>query len=49
MWIRTDDIGCCPEWIGRFIYIGKVVTGSIHDQFEGLCDLEEMIEDDFMT
>jgi hypothetical protein len=29
--------------------IGKDVTGSSHEQFGALCDLEEMIADDGMT
>jgi hypothetical protein len=31
------------------MWIGRDVTGSIHDQFEVLCGLEQMIEDDVMT
>jgi hypothetical protein len=29
--------------------IGDDVTGRFHDQFEVLCELEQMIEDDVMT
>jgi hypothetical protein len=29
--------------------IGKYVTGSFHDQFELICGLDQMIEDDVMT
>jgi hypothetical protein len=29
--------------------MGKDVAGIIHDKFEVLCGLEEMIEDDVMT
>jgi hypothetical protein len=28
------------------MWIGKEVTGSSHDQFEGICGLEQMIDDD---
>jgi hypothetical protein len=31
------------------MWIGKDVTGSFHDQFELLCGLDQMIEDDVMT
>jgi hypothetical protein len=31
------------------MWIGKGVTGSVHDQFEVLCGLEQMIEDDVMA
>jgi hypothetical protein len=31
------------------MFIGNDVTGSFHDQFEVLCELEQMIEDDVMT
>jgi hypothetical protein len=31
------------------MYIGEEVTGSFHDQFEVLCGLDQMIEDDVMT
>jgi hypothetical protein len=31
------------------MWIGKDMTGSFHDQFEVLCGLEQMIEDDVMT
>jgi hypothetical protein len=31
------------------MWIGKDVTGSFHDQFQKICELEEMIEDDVMT
>jgi hypothetical protein len=31
------------------MWTGKDVTGSILDQFELLCGLEQMIEDDVMT
>jgi hypothetical protein len=31
------------------MWIGNDVTGSCHDQFEVLCGLEVMIEDDVMT
>jgi hypothetical protein len=30
------------------MWIGKDVTGSIHDQFELLCGLDQMMEDDVM-
>jgi hypothetical protein len=31
------------------MWIGKDVTGSFHDQFEVLCGLDPMKEDDVMT
>jgi hypothetical protein len=31
------------------MWIGKDVARSIHEQFEVICDLEVMIEDDVMT
>jgi hypothetical protein len=31
------------------MWIGKDVTGSFHDQFGELCELEQMIEDDVVT
>jgi hypothetical protein len=31
------------------MWIGKYVTGRFHDQFEVLCGLDQMIEDDVMT
>jgi hypothetical protein len=31
------------------MWIGKDVTGSVHDQFEVLCGLEQMIDHDVMT
>jgi hypothetical protein len=49
MWIGTDVIGWNHGQIESAICIGKDVTGSIHDQFEVLCDLENIIDDDVMT
>jgi hypothetical protein len=31
------------------MWIGKDVTVRYHDQFEVLCELKQMIEDDVMT
>jgi hypothetical protein len=31
------------------MWIGKYVTGIFHDQFEELCGLVQMMEDDVMT
>jgi hypothetical protein len=31
------------------MWIGKDVRGSFHDQFEVMCGLEQMIEEDVMT
>jgi hypothetical protein len=31
------------------MWIGKDVKGSFQDQFEVICGLEQMINDDFMT
>jgi hypothetical protein len=47
--IGTDDNLWCHDQILRAMWIGKDVTGSCHVQFEVLCGLEQMIEDDFMT
>jgi hypothetical protein len=49
MWIGTDYIGCCVDLIGSNMWIGKDVTGRIHDQFELIFDLEMMIEDDVIN
>jgi hypothetical protein len=49
MWIWTDDIGCCHDEIERAKCIGNDVTGSFHDQFDVLCELEQMIEYDVMN
>jgi hypothetical protein len=48
MWIGTDGY-LCHDKILRAMCIGKDVTGSCHDQFEVICGLEQMIEDDVMT
>jgi hypothetical protein len=31
------------------MWIGKYVTGIFHDQFDVLCELYQVIEDDIMT
>jgi hypothetical protein len=31
------------------MWIGKDVTGSFHDKFEGVCGLDQMIEVDVLT
>jgi hypothetical protein len=49
MWIGTDDIGCCHDQIGSGMRNGKDDRGSIHDQYEVICDLEVRIEDDIMN
>jgi hypothetical protein len=49
IWIGTEDIGWSHDQIRSAICTGKDVTGSNHDKFEVQCDLEEMIEDKFMT
>jgi hypothetical protein len=48
MWIGTDDNGCCHDKIYSAMWIGKDVTIRYHDQFEVLCELEQMIEDDVL-
>jgi hypothetical protein len=45
----TVDIGCCLDQIYTAIFIGKDVTGSLHEQFEVLCGLEQMREEDAVT
>jgi hypothetical protein len=37
------------EQIWNSIWIGNDVKGRFHDQFEVICELEQMIEDDVMT
>jgi hypothetical protein len=49
MWIGTANKGCCHDQIGSAMWIGKDATGSIHDIFEIICDLEVMIEVDVMN
>jgi hypothetical protein len=46
---RTDDIWCRLDQIYIAIFIRNDLTGNFHDQFEVLCGLEEMIDDDVMT
>jgi hypothetical protein len=31
------------------MWFGKDVTGSFHDQFEVICEMEEIIKDDVLT
>jgi hypothetical protein len=31
------------------MWIGKYVRGSFHDQYEVICGLEQMIQDDVLT
>jgi hypothetical protein len=45
----TDEIECCLDQIPISVCVRNDVKGIIHDQFEVLCGLEEMIEDDVMT
>jgi hypothetical protein len=49
LWIGTDVKECGHDLIWIAILIGYYVTGSFHDQYEVLCELEQMIEDDVMT
>jgi hypothetical protein len=49
LWIGTDVKECFHDVIWSAMLIGNDVTGSFHDQFEILCGLEQMIEDDVMT
>jgi hypothetical protein len=46
IWIWTDDTGCCLDQIYIAMWIGTDVRGNIHDQFEVLCGLEQVMEDD---
>jgi hypothetical protein len=43
IWIGTHDNGCCTDQIYSAMWIGNYVAGSIHDKFEVLCGLEQMI------
>jgi hypothetical protein len=49
MWIgtvaksRCHDLILCAQWIGMY------ATGRFHEQFEELCGLDQMMEDDVMT
>jgi hypothetical protein len=45
----TDDIWCCLDQIYIAIWIRSDLTGNFHDQYEVLCGLEEMIDDEVMT
>jgi hypothetical protein len=49
MLIWTDDTECCLEQIYIAMWIGKYVRGIIHNQFEVVCGLEQMIHDDVLT
>jgi hypothetical protein len=46
-WNRCEII--LYDLMSSAMLIGKDVTGSFHDQFELLCGLVQMIEDDVMT
>jgi hypothetical protein len=47
------DLTYVKEWFHDIfwsaVWIGNEVTGRFHEQFEVLCGLEQMIEDDVMT
>jgi hypothetical protein len=45
----TDDIWWSLDQIYIAIFIRNYLTGIFHDQFEVLCGLEEMRDDDVMT
>jgi hypothetical protein len=45
----TDEIWCGFNQITIAISIRKDVKAIFHDQFEVLCGLEEIIEDDILT
>jgi hypothetical protein len=49
LWIGTDVKVCCHDLICSAMWIGKEVTGSFHDQFEVMCGLIQMREDDVLT
>jgi hypothetical protein len=49
MWIGTDDKGCCHNQIESAMCIGMDVTGSFLNQFEVLCGLEQMRNDNVIT
>jgi hypothetical protein len=40
---------CCHEINSNGIWILKDVTGIFHDQFEVICGLDQMIDDDVLT
>jgi hypothetical protein len=49
LWIGSDEIEWCHDKICSAMWTGNDVTGSFHDQFEVICGLEQMIDDDVMT
>jgi hypothetical protein len=46
LWIATDVKDCSYDIFWSDMKIGNYVTESYHDQFEIICGLEQMIEDD---
>jgi hypothetical protein len=49
MWIGTNVKECCHDLILSAMWIGNDVTGSLHEQFELICGLHQMIKDDVVT
>jgi hypothetical protein len=49
MWIGTDDNGYCHDQIESAMWIGMYVRGSFHNQFEVLCGLAQIINDNVIT
>jgi hypothetical protein len=45
----TDVKECCHVLIWSAMWIGKNVTGRLHDEFEVKCGLEQMTQDEVLT
>jgi hypothetical protein len=49
IWIGADS-EIMLSWPNLMcVWIGKKITGSFHDQFEVICELDQVIDDDAMT
>jgi hypothetical protein len=46
-WNKCEDLLSCPN-LNCYV-VWKKGTGRFHDQFEVICGIEQMIEDDDMT
>jgi hypothetical protein len=49
MCIGRDVQECCHDLIWSAMWIVNDVTGRFHDQFEALCGLDQLLENDVMT
>jgi hypothetical protein len=49
LWIGSDVNECCHDQIWSAMWTGNYVTGNNHDQFEVICELDQLIKDDVMT